>query len=477
MPIPDWVKAHRPKNSEIRLFGNTYYAYHVTSVWDREKKRPRKITGKLIGKITPEGLVPSEKAQLRNALQTSPSVKEYGAYRICQQLLESELKTMKTVFGQPFHELFLMAYLRVAYQAHLNMMPLYAQYSYASVEMSLRMSAPSLSDILSQIGSQREKIVVFKKNLFTGKDFILIDSTPMFSESDQLEINQLGYNNKRIYRKQINLLMLVSTTVLMPVYYRMLAGHLRDVQAFKLSLKESGIQDAVLIADKGFYSSNNIKALKTEQCRFIIPLRRNHSFINYKPLSQPGKSGFDGYFHYHNRPIWYYACQHQKDNLCVFLDPHYKIQEEQDYLQRIDTHPENYNLADFKKKERTFGTLALLNNISGLSPEDCYRYYKTRMGVEKTFDTFKNMLEADRSFMRTPQSLEGWLFINFLAIRLYYKLMHRLKESKLLAKHSPADVLARAKMVKKVQMNNQWLTSEISKKDTALFTHLGIPIT
>jgi hypothetical protein len=63
---PDWALAHKRKGTELRLISGKYYLYEVTSKWSPEKKRPVKITGKLLGKITEkEGFVESEKARLR----------------------------------------------------------------------------------------------------------------------------------------------------------------------------------------------------------------------------------------------------------------------------------------------------------------------------------------------------------------------------------------------------------------------------
>lgn len=65
-----------------------------------------------------------------------------------------------------------------------------------------------------------------------------------------------------------------------PVYYRLLPGNIRDVKSVKLSLKEAGINDAVFIADKGFYSEDNIIELEKSELQYVIPLKRNHTLID-----------------------------------------------------------------------------------------------------------------------------------------------------------------------------------------------------
>ncbi len=57
--IPEWALKHKRKGAELRCLKGKYYLYEVSSKWNPIKKRPQKITGKLLGKITPEGFVPS----------------------------------------------------------------------------------------------------------------------------------------------------------------------------------------------------------------------------------------------------------------------------------------------------------------------------------------------------------------------------------------------------------------------------------
>ena len=55
--IPDWVKKYKTKGVEIRVSGNNYYAYEMTSRWNKDKKRADKVTGKYLGVVTHDGIV------------------------------------------------------------------------------------------------------------------------------------------------------------------------------------------------------------------------------------------------------------------------------------------------------------------------------------------------------------------------------------------------------------------------------------
>ena len=51
----------RQKNTEIKKIGNCWYVYERFSKYDPVIKRSRKVSGKCLGKITPDGLVPTRR--------------------------------------------------------------------------------------------------------------------------------------------------------------------------------------------------------------------------------------------------------------------------------------------------------------------------------------------------------------------------------------------------------------------------------
>jgi hypothetical protein len=85
MNHPEWALKHKKKGTELRLIRGTYYLYEVTSRWNPEKKRAQKITGRLLGKITPDGFIPSSR-YLQKPIQ-SVVVKEYGANHFLWQII------------------------------------------------------------------------------------------------------------------------------------------------------------------------------------------------------------------------------------------------------------------------------------------------------------------------------------------------------------------------------------------------------
>jgi hypothetical protein len=307
---PEWALACKRKGTELRLLNGRYYLYEATSKWNSEKKRSVKITGKLLGSITEtDGFVESDKARLRKQqiVIEGIHVKEYGITAVIIQLFAWFITVLKEFFPESWQRLVLLAYGRLVYQSPLKNMSFHYSNSYLSEQYpGVDITAKSLSYFLRELGTDRNRIVEFCRSFKITGDCILFDGTDVITHSEQLELSKFSKSTFGTYDDMINLMSIFSVKLQMPVYYRLLPGNIKDVSAFKLCLIESGIQDAIIIIDKGFASRDNIKALEEEALKFIIPLHRNSSFIDYKKVKSADKRSFDGYFQYEARYIWYY---------------------------------------------------------------------------------------------------------------------------------------------------------------------------
>jgi len=57
--------------------------------------------------------------------------------------------------------------------------------------------------------------------------------------------------------------------------------------------------------------------------------------------------------------------------------------------------------------------------------------YKSRGEAEQMIDTLKDVVEADMSYMQNEFALEGWMFINFIALHWYYRIYQLLTKHEL----------------------------------------------
>jgi transposase len=311
--------------------------------------------------------------------------------------------------------------------------------------------------------------------------------------------NRLGYNSQRSFEPQVNLLFIFSPEYKVPLYYRMVAGDVRETKALKLTLEESGIQEAIVIGDKGFYSKENIENLSSEGLDYILPIRRSHSLCEYEPMKKGNKELFDDFFAFDERIIWYKKYKKNGHDLILFLDNKLKEQEEKDYLLRIKKEDEEVitdtstlssatnlpvqteecqkqkgnTLEKFYEKQHSMGTITLHYSLKKeKNPEEIFTCFKSRNEVENTYDAYKNILEADTSYMQGQAQMETWSFINFLALIMYFRIYKQLLEKQMLKKYAPKDILLFLEHIKKMKINDKWLQAEITKKSQTIIDML-----
>lgn len=481
---PEWATKHRGKGNELRFINGKYYLYEYKTVYDKEKKKPRKVTGSLIGSITEQhGLVPSPKRTLKMAALSQQDFgaiycKEYGVSLLVTTTLLAYSAALQKTFGEDWKLIIAIAYCRFVYRCPLKAIPYRLASSYLPELMEMMPFADKqASVVLKRIGGQPEKRLAYMKSFVKPDDYILIDATGVTSHSSLIPLAKKGYSNPMNFDTQFNLLYIYSATSRMPVYYKLLPGNIREVKAFKNSLLEAGLQKAVIVADKGFYSKTNVELLLQESLHFIIPLRRDNSLIDYSAIKANTFKDGANYFLHEKRVIWHKQHETEKQlMLHLFVDDGLRVKEENDYLSRIKTHPEEYSIEQFHDKKDRFGTLAILTNLKGTQTE-IYQTYKGRMAIEVMFDGMKNIMDADHTYMQDEQTLQGWMFINHLAIQWYQHLYIELKEKDLLKKISVNDYIQLLTDVKKVKVKDSWHLNEFTNQTKKLIEKIGIKLT
>jgi len=117
----------------------------------------------------------------------------------------------------------------------------------------------------------------------------------------------LGHNKDKVYTSQVNLITIYSLDKLQPVYFRQVAGSVRDVSTIVKTVNELGAENIVMIGDKGFHSDTNVRELQRNEIYYVLALKRNSRYINYARVREGNRKRFDGYFLYNKRHVWFYA--------------------------------------------------------------------------------------------------------------------------------------------------------------------------
>lgn len=480
--LPRWVLKYKEKNKEIKKIGSNYYLYERSSTWDPQKKIAKKVSGKYLGVITPDGLIKPKHERIIESMKNI-TVKEFGATWFILENNKDITELLKTIYPDAWREIFVFSLFRLLYNSPIkNIFDHYSTSFISETIINAHLSPKRIGKLLGELGIEREKTRVFLNHFISGTEYAVIDLTHVFSFSENIISATLGYNSKEEFLPQVNLIFIFSLDKHSPAYFRMIPGSVRDVSSLILTVQESGVKDVVLIGDKGFYSEDNVKdieALEKAKIHYIFPLKRNISLIDYSKIEKGDRREFDGYFMFEKRHIWYYSYPiNDKRKITVFIDEKLRAEEEKDYLSRLDKEDEDYeeSMENFFKKQYTLGTIAVITDLQD-DAKRIYELLKCRIEIEQLIDTFKNVLNADRTYMRDDYRLEGWMFVNFIALVFYYRIYRLLVDNKLLNNYSPHDVLIHLSRIYKLKIGDKWVTSEIPKKTRKIIEKLNIPIT
>ena len=349
MAHPEWALKYKQKGTELRCINGRYYLYRISSKYDKERKVTKKITHEMLGKITEkDGFIPKGESR-KQKVAITPSVKEYGASNFLVNLGNDILPCLRESFEEDWKVLYALAINRLLYQSPLKNNEFLYMESYLSEDFGdLKLDKNSLTSFIENIGRSRDKISSFMMKYVTDLKNIIFDATHIFSDSKGCKLSNVGYNSKREFDPQINLIYMFSLDKQMPVYYRIFPGNISGMKALKLSIAESGVTNALLVGDKGFASEDNFELLERESLTYIFPLKRDSRYIDYERLKlREYDEAFDGHFMYQGRPIFYYTINGDekiKRKTCIFYDPKLARDEEASYLRRIAEKIEGYSM-------------------------------------------------------------------------------------------------------------------------------------
>ena len=111
-----------------------------------------------------------------------------------------------------------------------------------------------------------------------------------------------------------------------------------------------------------------------------------------------------GSFLYRGRPIRWGTKGTEYGTLFAFEDPMLKGEEEQALLRKVEAN--KLTMAMFEQKRRLAGVICLVSDMDkdGI---DMFDMYKGREDVELAFDTMKNRLESDKTYLRSRREQDG----------------------------------------------------------------------
>ena len=486
----------KPKNTEIKYINGNWYLYERYNYYDPVIKRSRKKSGKLLGKITEQGFIESKK---KTAIDNSykNDIVEIGASNYFINMTSDIAELLEKHFPDYWKEIYVLALIRAIFNNRFRRATVHYEDSILSyIYPDLNFDSRHIKNLLQKLGRQRNEITAYMEDSMGDNDrFILIDGHRLISSSSTVENAELGYDSKRRYKPQINLIYMFSIgeNTGMPVYYKQFIGSTPDVTAFSDILKESHNygKDCTIVGDKGFACEEDFELLDDNNLKYIIPLKRKNIYAKNHIPSSPIE--YMESFTFNERAIQSKTVDYEEFNIHIFFDADLFAQELADMT--IRTEKKNNTTEEKRKKEEELrenkkgkltqeeldklkpithqdmlndkaeiGTLTIKTNRKDLNSAQVYSIYKQRQSIEQYFKTYSCTLDFESSYMKDNYSEEAWLFLNHITSIMTIRVIEHIadiNETKNISYNDLVQTLSKIKA--QIVSNNDWRIAPIKK--------------
>ena len=357
------------------------------------------------------------------------------------------------------------------------------------------------------------------------KEYWAYDSTSISSRSDTLRQVKYGKNKDDDHLPQINLALVFGEESRLPFYYRKLAGNVPDVKTIQELLRELdvlGYEKVKLVMDRGYYSAENINTLFKKHLKFLCGTSSALSFA--KEYIREIGSRKDHYEYYNSnlelyvftRTIaWDYeqerpykgdvVKEERRMYLHLYFNPDKFSDEGKAFNRKLDTlknellsghrvpeHEKEYKKY-FEMKEtpkrgisltvkqdaidaahERYGFFVLISN-EVKDPVTALSLYRMRDVVEKAFWNVKERLNLKRTMTSSESSLEGKLFVEFVALIYLSYIQKKMEEKGLFATYTLHELLDELDVIECfMEPGKAPIQGEVLKKQEQIYRDLDV---
>lgn len=477
--LPEWVKIYKEKGKTVKIKNGKYYLYSQKNIYDKTKKHKCRKTEQYLGRITEDdGFIP---VKIRSSIPKVENsiTKHIGAYVLFNLVGENILHRLEEYFQEDGKTIFTIACIRAEERTMYSEIEDAYDENYFSVKYpNLAVSKSSLSNFLEKLSKYSMNMTSFMNEDIEQEDILIFDGTNILCGSQNISYSGYGYNHGHNYGKQVNELYAYSYTKRKAVYYKLLEGSVPDKTSLKDVLKGANIKNCISLIDNGFESNDNINSLLENKNRYIIALKRSSSLVSEEILNDISGKNANEIFINNHETIFAYEINNDNEKICVYFNQTIKGVEMSEYIDKMNANVKGYTKEDFENKQKRFGIYVLKTNVLEKNLQSIYEYYKSRFEIEYMFDTVKNTLNFDKSFMKSDNSLEGWAFINHISILLTQEVYdYMVKKEVNLSLHGLYKKLKHVKVQRNILDSTQTFELEyIPKKTRDLLSKLDINI-
>lgn len=488
----------------LKAANGTVYVYENVSFWDKQDKKPKSkrkcighrdpVTGEVVPNGTPGGVRRGQPAPSKPEKRCE--IYACGTTLLFNQVAKTTglLPVLQSVFPRDWAALLTCAYHAAAEGAALSRAEQWTAGELTPCAGVL--TSQRIAELLPRLSAdlQQEFFAQWWQRQ-ASEQYWCMDITSISSYSKLTELVESGYNRDGESLPQINLLLVTGQESHTPLFFRALPGSLHDVSSLRDSITQMAglkIRGIHLVMDKGFFSARNVDELYAAECKFTVgvpftcALARDAVERWRAVMDRPqhlmnvlGREIHGGVTEqdWHGRRSYvhvYFDClkaarerqdfEHQLLTLRQELCDAKLRESHQQLYERFFTVTEtsagervvNFNEEAIAARLRnTAGWFVMLSNDLS-DAKQALEVYRRKDAVEKCFDDLKNDLDVNCLRIHSPASLDGRIFIQFIACVLLTYIREKLRSAKwLLNGHSARSVIDSMKSLRVVKLEGR----------------------
>lgn len=504
------------------------YVYESVSYWDKEKQQARS-NQVCIGKIDPVTgeLIPSKRLQAKT---TEVAVPESGPSIATAAVVGPSLildtvserlgiaKIMKSVFPEFHGQILTMAYYLAAHGGPLSQCVSWTRTHEHPAGQPLE--SQRISEILGKISTGgKQTFMSAWMDRILEDEFLCYDITSISSYSELNEYIRYGHNRDREKLPQLNLAMLFGQKSMLPAYYHRIPGNITDVQTVHNLLetfRKLEIKSLHYVLDRGFYSKKNVDELLERRDHFTLSVPLNNRWVR-EAIDEiiDSVQGPEGYRMVDDEALYVHSRLYPwgEDRRRCYLHLYYNDLIRSEAVNRFNhqlldckqelesgkTKAEHQDIYDsffiitttpVRGKKVSYNTEAVsqyINRYAGFQallttrfkdPLEALQVYRDKDVVEKCFDDLKNVLDMKRLRMHSIETVDGRLFVQFIALILMSELRREMRESKLIEFYTVRELLLEMDPLTKIRYEGKYglILTEVTKPQREILSLLKIKL-
>ena len=509
------------------------YAYESVSYWDKEKQQSR-AKRRCIGKIDPKTkqIVPTRKrvcisddSFAQSAISASRGF--YGATYLFDAIGKKlgVTEDLKKCFPKTYRQILSVAYYLILEDK--NPLSRFPKWS-ATHKHPYGKDIPSQrsSELFASISEEaREYFFRLQGKHRIKEEYWAYDTTSISSYSKCLSQVKYGVNKDNDPLPQINLALLFGEKSNIPFYYRKMAGNIPDVKTLKNLLADIdflGYEKVKLVMDRGFYSEANVNDLYKNRLKFLIATKTSLKFIQTE-LDKVRTSIRD--WTYYSQKYDLYACsvtipwsysqyrpykketlkEERRMYLHIYMNTEKAVEDEKCLMKLLCTlqaelesgkwnrQHENQYAKYFELKsppvrgakvtvkqdviaeaKKNYGFFVLISN-EVKDPIEALEIYRNKDLVEKAFGNLKDRLNFNRTGVSSDLSLDGKLFVEFVALIYLSFIKKKMQDKDLFKKYTMQELLDKFDIIESFEQEGRKLRiGEVTKQQIELYEAMDI---